>query len=188
MSELAAAEDKKETPEELFYRLMEQLPENMRLYQELVEKRNNLYEERRSSGSIVANIDIDAPPESHPEEGARDALGVYVADRRLRAVEKQLQELDDAGESVRFVGLQGRKVRVEPLGAIHKIATIARGNNYIGGTKRSKTGTLTELRLRPSEGGVIEFKTRFSGDSHLSAHPIFDRHGQEPQFKIELLD
>jgi hypothetical protein len=188
MSELSQGEDKTKSPEDLFYQLLEQMPANMTLYEELQDRRNDLWTMRKSYDSRIESIDINAALESHPPEVAYGALGLYVLDRKISALERQMQELDRAGDWIEFIDLHGRKVRVEPLGDVHKIATIAPGNNYIGGTKRAKAGTLTEIRLRPSEGGVIHFRTKLSGDSHRSAHPLFDHFKKEPQFNIELLD
>jgi len=188
MSELAQAEFKTESPEDLFYRLMEQLPANRTLYEELQSSRNTLLAMRRSYDGQIEAIDINAALESHPSEVAYEALGLYVVDRKINALEKQMNELDSAGDWTKFIDLHGRKVRVEPLGDTHGIATIAPGGNYISSTKKAKNGILNRLALRPSDGGYIQFRTKFSGDTHRSAHPLIDRLHNEPQFKIELLE
>jgi hypothetical protein len=188
MSELVQAEVQTETPEELFFRLMEQMPANMTLYEELQNRRNDLRATRKSYGRRIEGIDLNLPLESHSEEVAYSALGLFVVDRKISVLEAQMYELDNAGDWTKFMDFRGRKVRVEPLGDIWKITTIAPGHNYVGSTKRPKTGTLTQLSLRPSDGGYIRFKTKLSGDNYRSADPIFDRFDKEPQFHIELLD
>lgn len=189
MSELAQAEVKTETPEELFYRLMEQMPANMALYQELQQERNDLWTQLKSyRNSLIDKVDITQTAETHPQGVAYNALGLYVVERKIMALEKQMHDLDYAGEWTKFIDLHGRKVRVEPLGDIWKIDEIAPGHNYIGSTKRQKAGTLIELNLRPSEGGRLHFKTRFSGDNHRSASPLFDHLKREPQFRVEFLE
>lgn len=188
MTEVVVAQEAEpKSSEELFQDLWERMPENMRLYQELITKRNSLYDSLKSHRDRIADIDIDKPALSHPSETAYSALSVYIADRQLSAVQGEMIELDRAGGWLKFLELRGREVRVEPLGDRFDIHLLSEGN-YVKRTKKPKNGIITRVSLTPSNGGSIQFEdTGFFKDFDRSAHPLFDRHKQEPQFKIEFI-
>ena len=147
MSELAQAEARVQSQEGLFYELLEQMPENMRLYQELVAKQHSAYDAMQSHRLKLADIDINSRPSSHPEETAYVALGLYVMDRRHGAIQAEMRELDLTGGWPKLWGLRGREVRVEPLGDIFKIKTNTDGNTC--GTRQQTC----ERQTRRTENG-----------------------------------
>jgi hypothetical protein len=178
-------ESKTQTPEELFYELLAQMPENMRLYQQLRQKERSFYDKHQAHSSRLADIDIDLPAHLHPQEITTGAMALYLADRNLQSVRKQMREMDVAGDWAKFMALRGRDILVTPIedSRIHKSID----GSFMGSIRDTKEGRVRKISLTPSDGGWIEFNGKIFKGTDLSADPLFDPYTFEPHYEIELL-
>jgi hypothetical protein len=179
------SEAKTQTPEELFYEMLAQMPENMRLYQQLQQKERSFYDKHQAHNSRLADIDIDLPAHLHPEDVITGAMALYLADRNLQAVRKQMRELDSAGDWAKFLALRGRGILVTPINnsRIHKSID----GSFMGNIRDAKEGRVRKIQLTPSDGGWIEFNGKIFKGTDLSADPLFDPRTFEPKYEIELM-
>lgn len=179
-------EAKVQSPEELFYELLAKMPENMRLHDKLAGEKIVLYKVKEDYAETLEDLDIESPPRLYPENVAYDALGLYMTDRKILALQKQINGLNYQGDWTKFLSLHGRKVEVEPL-SDRRIDHSTEGA-FLKGSSRKKSGSVTDISLTPSDGGWVKFKGKFAAGLEWQAAPLFDiNNDYAPLFRVELL-
>lgn len=191
MTEIASIKNELEVPTPQY--LLEGLAVNMRMYDELIVKRNAMAAALNTFGEFD-ELEIEEVP-SQPPEIAYKALAFVVSKHKLASIEGEIKGLEgsafSAELSLMLGGLYKKKyyeiTSLDPdrkIGAFYATDYSDRLLNYAGRSYSSRKGKVRKLDLNPSRGGFINLLSR--GGIIYQAGPLIDRDNEyQPLFEIK---
>lgn len=172
-------------------KLLAELAERMRQYDDIVEDRRLLEKRKRSRQAVIeellAGLGLDLPAAEYPETLARRALEQVIIDRKIDNLNDQIGKLQpNRLDSIHLYGMLVEVTSLDP--ERHKIGTSIRGRdgelNGMSQWHTHRKGQLDELDLDLDSGGYILFTGRFG--KVYSAGRLIDRENDySPAFSIE---
>jgi hypothetical protein len=191
MSELSQeTKDFELTPIEL----MEGLATNMRAYDELVAQLPEVVGLKDEALISLNDLDIEiADVKQQPQETAYNALIVFLANKRLEAIEDDIKGLESSAFytdlALRLRGIYTKEYEITALNPEKRIGAFygTDGNsdllNYAGRSYQVRKGKVQKINLDPSNGGFINVSRR---GLIYQAGPLIDRENNyQPLFEIK---
>jgi len=191
MTEIASVKNEYEVlaPEEL----LEVLAVNMRVYDELVSKRDAMIAAINEFPKFD-EVEIENVP-SQPPELAYKALAFVVSKYKLTSVEEDIKGLKSsaifAEIALRLGGLYTKRYEItaldpdrQKIGAFYATDYNYELLNYAGRSYDVRKGKVEKLDLNPANGGFINLLSR--GGIIYQAGPLIDRENEyQPLFEIK---
>lgn len=161
--------------------MFSQLAAKMKIRDGLCEQQKLHSDERSRYEEPLHELDPDAPIEELVHSLGANALGFYIADKKLEVVRRTLAQIDLWSQLVSTYPVVGSKATVTVTDPERYRLGTSRRNRYgqqegLSQWHTRRTGIVSKLNLSPIYGGWIELEGRFG--RIYGASPLIDRRNE----------